>query len=248
MEGNMHILADEAALFTASARRVVEIGRAAIASRGGFHLALAGGNTPRGLYLRLIQPDLATLIDWSRVHVWFGDERTVPPDHEQSNYRMAAESLLTAVPIPPEQVHRMEGELPPEQAAERYGAQLEQGLPRSQNNSAQLDLALLGLGPDGHIASLFPGTDILHRRRSVAAVYVPHLDTWRLSLTLPVLNSARHLLLLVSGQKKADVIRHLMQRCPDAAPLPVQLLQPSGELEWFLDANAARHLPREVAV
>lgn len=233
----LHVLPDPEALYRATAARVLELGTQAIAERGTFHLALAGGATPQGLYMLLSSPELAGRLDWTKVHLYFGDERHVPPEHQDSNYRMVRESLLERLPATP-QVHRIAGELAPEQAAADYAALLDRQLPADG-----FDLVLLGLGPDGHIASLFPGSDTLNQRKQkVRADYVPKLNSWRITLTLPVLNHARHLLLLVSGAHKADVLRHVLRNIAHANPLPVEMLRPQGQLEWFVDAAAARHI------
>jgi 6-phosphogluconolactonase len=233
----LHILPDPPALFRAAAERLLEIGAQAIAKRGAFHLALAGGATPQGLYALLTTPELAGRLDWAQVRLYFGDERSVAPEHSDSNYRMVRESLLDTLPTAP-QVHRISGELPPEQAAADYAALLRTQLPQEG-----FDLVLLGLGPDGHIASLFPGSDALNQRKQpVVADYVPKLDSWRITLTLPTLNKTRHVILLVSGAHKADVLRHVLRNIGHANPLPVEMLRPAGELEWFVDADAARHI------
>jgi len=235
----LHILPDQAALYRAAAERVLDIGAHAIAARGAFHLALAGGATPQGLYALLSGAELSQRLDWPQVHLYFGDERAVPPDHADSNYRMVRESLLERLPAAP-QVHRIAGELTPEQAAADYAAQLARHLP-----AGGFDLILLGVGPDGHIASLFPGSDALNQRKqTVVADYVPKLDSWRITLTYPVLNRARHVMLLVSGAHKADVLRHVLRNITHASPLPVEMLRPQGQLEWFVDAPAARHIER----
>lgn len=231
----LHVLPDAAALYRAVAERLLALGEQAIAARGAFHLALAGGATPRGLYALLAGPGLAGRLDWTRVQLYFGDERCVAPDHPDSNYRMVREALLDHLPVAP-QVHRIAGERAPGQAAADYAALLASQLP-----DGVFDLVLLGLGPDGHIASLFPGSAALDERRAtVAAVYLPLLDAWRISLTLPLLNRARHLLLLVSGAAKAAVVRQALHDA--TAALPVQRLRPHGTLEWFLDAAAAARL------
>ena len=236
----LHTLPNQAALYRAAAERLLALGTAAIAEHGAFHLALAGGATPQGLYTLLSTDELAGRLDWAQVHLYFGDERCVPPDHHDSNYRMVRESLFDRLPVAP-QLHRISGELTPEQAAADYAALLRRQLP-----AAGFDLILLGLGPDGHIASLFPGSDTLHQQRqTVVADYVPKLDSWRITLTLPVLNRARHLLLLVSGAHKADVLRHVLRNISHANPLPVEMLRPRGSLEWFIDAPAARHIERQ---
>ena len=241
MQGQrVHVFDDVEALNQAAARRIHECADEAVADHGGFHLALAGGQTPVGVY-RTLQGIGG--FPWARTHVYLGDERTVPPDHADSNYRMARESLLDHVAVPAEQVHPVDTGRPPEQAAAAYAELLEANLPRTADGQPRFDLVLLGMGADGHVASLFPDTDILRRRkRPVAAVYVDKLDTWRISLTLPAINAARHVALLVAGGKKADVVRHVFHAGPDAAPLPVQKVQPEEGAEWFLDAEAGRHV------
>ncbi len=234
----IHVLADRPSLIEACATRILAVGRAAILLRGSFHLALAGGNTPRELYQRLAAHDYASHLDWDRVHLYFGDERGVPPDHRDSNYRMVRESLLDHIPIPAGNVHRIAAEQPPERAAELYAGELARHAPASPHGPA-LDLVLLGLGPDGHVASLFPHTAALEEReRSVVAVNVEQLQSWRITLTFPVLENAAHLLLLVSGAEKAPVVAQaLSSQIPP--PLPVQRLRPRGEVEWFMDVDAA---------
>ena len=240
----LHIHDNPAVLFEATARRIIELGNEAITQRGAFHIALAGGNTPRALYRCLGAPPIRQQLDWTRVHLWFSDERCVPPDHADSNYHMAIEALLERLPIEPDQFHRMEGELVPEIAAQRYSNALN-ALPHNGDDVPIFDLILLGLGADGHIASLFPDTPALETFQSpVVALHTARLQSWRLTLTLPVLNHARHLLLVVSGEKKADVLRHIFSETPEARPLPVQLLKPAeGALEWYIDRDAARYLP-----
>lgn len=241
MQGErVHVFDAIEPLNEAAARRVRECAAEAVADHGAFHVALAGGQTPVGVYQTLRGLDG---FPWQRTHVYLGDERSVPPDHEDSNYRMARESLLDHVPVPAGQVHPVDTDLPPEKAAARYGELLEASLPRGADGRPRFDLVLLGMGADGHVASLFPDTDILrHRKRLVAAVYVDKLDAWRISLTLPVINAARHVALLVAGAKKADVVRHVFHAGAEAAPLPVQRVQPEEGVEWFLDAEAGRYV------
>lgn len=241
---SIHILPSVEALYRASAERLLAIGNAAIAERGSFHLALAGGTTPRGLYRQLSTPELNSRLDWSRVHLYFGDERCVPPDHSDSNYRMVRESLLPGLPQPPAAVHRIAGELPPAQAAADYARQLHAALP-----AGRFDLVLLGLGPDGHMASLFPGTAALAVRDTAAtAVYVERLASWRISLTLPLLEQARHLMLLVAGAGKAEVVAQALGDPGPTTALPIQWLRPQGALEWYLDtAAASRYQTKDVS-
>lgn len=244
-ERRLHIHTDPAALAHAAAARCIELARSAQAGHGTFHVALAGGSTPRQLY-RLLATDYRESIDWARTHVYFGDERCVAPDHPDSNYAMAHEALLRHVAIPPAQVHRIEADDPdPRAAARRYADLLQHRLPRPHAHATGcFDLVLLGLGPDGHIASLFPDTPILDEQRAwVAAVRVEKLSAWRISLTYPVLNAARHVALLVAGDGKAAVIRDVIATPGAAARYPAGRLHPAGELEWFLDHAAARLLP-----
>ncbi|ROR34663.1 6-phosphogluconolactonase [Inmirania thermothiophila] len=246
MPPQIRILDDPETLAEAAAARCEEILRRAVATAGTAHLALAGGRTPRALYRRLARRGG---IDWRRVHVWFGDERAVPFDDPRSNYRMARETLLEHVPVPPAQVHPMRARPPClRDDAEAYAATLCALAPLSALGVPCLDLVLLGLGADGHVASLFPGTRALAERDDpVAAVDEPGIEPPRLTLTLPVLDHARHLLLLVAGEEKAAVVRRALAEAPRGEPLPVQRLAPRGTLEWFLDAAAAAGVPREGA-
>ncbi|OBS10147.1 6-phosphogluconolactonase [Acidihalobacter prosperus] len=232
-----HTLADADRLYAAVADRVIALAESAVAARGRFHLALAGGNTPRRLYERLAARDDT---DWNRWEIWFGDERCVAPEHQDSNYRMARETLLAHVPIPASQVHPMIADpaIAPERAAADYADALSAHLPQ-QAGWPILDAVLLGLGPDGHTASLFPGTPILDVLDTpVAAVHVPRLSAWRISLTLPVLAHARHLLFVVEGAGKSDVLARLA-RGPAAGEPPLPVERVSGpRAEWYLDAAA----------
>jgi 6-phosphogluconolactonase len=225
-------------LFRTVAEHLLAAADEAVAGRGGFHWALAGGATPEGLYRLLAAPGYAARLPWSATHVWFGDERCVPPDHPDSNFRMASRALLDHVPVAPGQVHRMAGEGPPEAAAADYAEALGRDLPAAAGGVPVLDLVLLGLGPDGHVASLFPGTQALTASQAATAVYVPKLGAWRLSLSLPVLNAARRVWLLASGGDKAAVVRQALGE-PGDDPLPVQRLAPRGDWAWYLDAAAA---------
>lgn len=237
-----HILPDETALYRAAAERVVQIAGEAIKARGSFHLVLSGGRTPEGLYTALAQPEFAERVDWQHTHVYFGDERTVPPEHADSNFRLAHECLLAHVPVPDTQVHRMAGEHPAAEAAAAYAEVLARHVP-SEHGWPRFDLVLLGMGLDGHVASLFPDTTALTvTDATVVAVYVPKLNTRRITLTFPVLNHARHVLLLVAGAKKAAVVQQALREPSGPHPLPVQCLRPQGELEWFLDAQAGAGL------
>jgi 6-phosphogluconolactonase len=236
-----HVYPDLEALSHNLAARWLDHARQCIARRGSAHMVLAGGGTPRRLYEVLAGSRDADL--WSRVHVYFSDERCVPPDHPDSNYRMARQALLDHVPIPAAQVHPILADLDSVRLdAARYARTLRLHAPTGPGGLPCFDLVLLGLGTDGHIASLFPGTCILREReRAVAAVYVPRLKRWRISLTYPVLRQARVLWILAAGAAKADILDRIWRE--PAAGLPVQALADLETLEWHLDEAAAEHIP-----
>lgn len=244
MAAQVRVFSDVDTLNAAAARHWVDCAADAIAQRGAFHVALSGGSTPRRLYALLASEPWRDHLDWSHTHIWFGDERAVAPDHPDSNYRMACEALLDHVPLPVSQVHRIEGELPDAtEAAQRYAAALEDTLPRASEGAPQFDLMLLGMGPDGHTASLFPGSGLPEvRDRPVAAAYVEQAGMWRISLTLPVINAAHQVLLLVAGADKASMLARVLGQAPATEPLPVELIAPQGDTQWFLDGAAARQL------
>jgi 6-phosphogluconolactonase len=223
------------------ARRAAE----AAAARGRFAVLLSGGSTPRRMYQLLAEPPYRDQVDWGRVDVFWGDERAVPPDHLDSNYRMAREALLSKVPVPPARVHRMEAERADRDAAAReYQAGIARafGVPDSGAPPA-FDLALLGLGPDGHTASLFPGTAALKETgRWVVVNYVPKFAADRMTVTAPVLNRAREVLFLVAGPDKAGPLAEVLEGPRDPERLPAQLVRPEGRLDWFVDAAAAARL------
>ncbi len=215
--------------------------REAISARGSFTVALAGGNTPRPLYRRLAQRPFVDEVDWSRVQVYFGDERGVPADHPENNFRMARETLLDHVPLPAANIHPIRAEPAYiRQAARAYSETVERDVPADEAGVPSFDLILLGLGPDGHTASLFPATCVLHERhRHAVAVYVDRLKTWRVSLTLPVLDHARALLFLVTGADKAPAVARVLDPASTGPQLPAQMLKPQGAVIWLLDAAAA---------
>ena len=235
MKPEIVVHADAAALACAAANLVVESARQAIAKRGAFALVLAGGSTPERTYRELAARPSALDV----AHTWFlfGDERCVPPDHERSNYRMARGALLDPLDVPPERVQRMEGELDPESAARRYEERLSEVLAQ---HDGRLDLVLLGIGGDGHTASLFPGTAALdERERRVVANWVPKLGEWRLTLTLPILDRARSVAFLVSGKDKAAIVAEAFGGAEHATPHPCERVRPEdGELRVLLDRAA----------
>jgi len=238
-------LADPAALARAGAEELARCAADAVRERGIFTVALAGGSTPRRLYALLADEDapFRALVPWRRTHAFFGDERHVPPDHPDSNFRMASEALLSRVPVAG--VHRILGELPdPRAAAAAYEADLRAffGLPREGGPPPSLDLVLLGLGADGHTASIFPGSPALdERRRWVVAPWVERLAVHRITLTLPLLRRARTIAFLVSGAEKAAALARVLASPPTAPMLPAALVaaEAEGSVLWLVDAGAA---------
>ncbi len=220
-----------------AAERFVSLASAAIGQSGRFTVALAGGSTPERLYKLLAASPYRERVRWNAVHLFFGDERTVPPDDAQSNYRMAKRSLLDAVPEA--HVYRMEGEREPHEAAASYDTVLREQF--VGQNPPRFDLILLGMGPDGHTASLFPHTDALDVTATfVVANYVAKMDTWRLTLTYPVLNAAAQVLFLVGGADKAPAVREVVQGASNCSEYPSQGVLPSdGTVTFLLDPAAA---------
>ena len=236
-----------AGLAGAAAAHFVEQAVAAIEARGRFAVALPGGSTPRATYALLAGPEFARRIDWARVHVFWGDERCVPPDHPDSNYSMARETLLDHVPIPVENVHRVRGEIDPAQAADEYERTLRDFFatrPGEAEAATCFDLILLGMGGDGHTASLFPGTAAIHEdTRWVVAHFVDQLNAWRLTLTPIAINAAAQVTFLVAGAGKAERLREVLTGPLQPDRLPSQIVQPAaGRLLWLLDTAAAAQL------
>ena len=232
----IRVFRDAAELTENAARYFVEAARESIELSGRFTVALAGGRTPRALYELLATDPYADAVDWSSVEIYFGDERTVPPDHRDSNYRMAKETLLDQVLLPRTHVHRMKGELPPEAAAIEYGKMLKDRF----GDDGGLDLILLGMGDGGHTAALFPETEALketHHR--CVANFVPKLDTWRITLTAPFINQSREALVLVEGAGKAQRIQEVLEGPEDPQRLPIQMIQPRDKYFWLMDTAAA---------
>lgn len=235
----VHRLRDPRAVAEAAARLIASMAESALSAQGKFSIALSGGSTPRATYERLAEHDLSGGIDWTKVDVFFGDERMVPPADGASNYRMAREAILDKVPIPPSNVHRIHGELPPEAAADGYAVEL---------GTEPLDLVLLGMGDDGHVASLFPGTpELLRTDRTVLTSRAAMPPFERVTIALPVINAARAVVLLVTGESKAARVAEVFQERASGVPrLPAARVAPRrGELHWFLDAAARRLLEAE---
>lgn len=234
-----------AAVAETAAARFARAVEGAVTARGVARVALAGGRTPEALYRLLAEMPYRDVIDWSSVSVFWGDERCVPPDHPDSNYRMVREALLAHVAIPEANIHRMRGELAdPAAGAHEYEEVLREACCIEVDTLPRLDLCLLGLGPDGHTASLFPGSPaIRERQRWVMAGWVEKFGAWRLTCTPPVINNARHVLFLVTGAEKAETVRAMLEGPVDPDRLPAQIVRPAyGQLEWLLDRDAAVRL------
>ena len=210
---------------------------------GPLHIVLAGGGTPRAFYQFLAKRP-AGEIDWHQIHFWWGDERCVPPDHDESNYRMVRESLLDHIDIVPGNIHRMRGESQPESEAQRYGREIAEFVPLAKNGLPVFDLILLGMGSDGHTASIFPDSELDEKNSDYCAVtHHPESGQKRITLTMPVLNQARQVLFMVSGEGKAEVVRQILQYKKDFSDLPAARVRPvTGEIVWFLDREAAKFI------
>jgi 6-phosphogluconolactonase len=238
---------DADALVSATARRLAELIARAIRRNGSAMVSLTGGSTPRALYETLGNPSQPwrAQIDWARVHLFWGDERHVPPDHPDSNFGMADAALIRHVPIPASHVHRMRGELAdPHDAAREY----EHGI-----RDVVFDVMLLGLGEDAHIASIFPGSPLLagdgttgradRHGPLVTAIYAPHLSAWRITLTPAAILDAQAIVMLVAGEKKAAAVHAALDLPLDVTRYPAQLLREAGDrVEWFIDRAAGARL------
>jgi 6-phosphogluconolactonase len=239
------IVGDTDELNRAAADEFARCAQLSISARGRFCVALAGGSTPRGVYSLLAddQRNSDKPLSWEKIFVFFGDERHVPPDDPESNYRMAKESLLSKVPIPSENVFRVAAELDAGTAAAQYEEKLRAFFQTGPNEWPQFDLIMLGIGPDGHTASLFPESAALNENsRMVVANWVEKFKTYRITFTFPVLNHAAEIIFLVSGENKAEILKHVLQG-PQTDAYPCQRVQPvNGRLLWLVDKAAAKLL------
>lgn len=248
MTTTIEVFPDADALARTVAHRLIETARAKVAEQGVFTLALSGGSTPKKLHRELTAA--GGDLPWDSIHLFFGDERNVGPDHEDSNFRMARETLLDSISIPAENVHRILAEQEARQAAAEYEVDLREFF-ESRNLIREgfptFDVILLGMGDDGHTASLFPGTEALHEKAQwVAGNQVPQLETNRITLTYPVINHAAEVMLLVAGAGKADRLEEVLHTRKGEAAYPVQGVQPVGALRWMLDEAAAAKLPADI--
>jgi 6-phosphogluconolactonase len=248
----IHIAVNADELSRRAAAEFVRLAREAIQTKGSFTVALAGGSTPKGLYLLLAdEASLREPLAWDRIHFFWGDERHVPPDHADSNYRMAHEAMLSKVPVPPANIHRVMSEYPDATlAADEYERTLRDFFQCAAGQFPRFDLVLLGMGPDGHTASLFPGTEALREQnRLVVANWVGKFKAYRITMTAPVFNHAACVIFLVSGEEKAETLRAVLRGENQPERFPSQLIQPAnGRLVWLVDQAAARFLPESSAL
>ncbi len=243
MQGLKRVLPSMDTLCQDAAKELLRLIHRTIEERDIFHLFLAGGSTPKSFYKLLASPIYASAIPWGKVHLYFGDERHVTPDHSESNYRMVNDALLTKISIDPTHVHRIQGELSADQAAETYHKVIDSLIPSDKDGKPQPDLVLLGLGPDGHIASLFPGTDILDNHQAYcAAVWVEKQKSWRMSITYPIINNACNLWFFVAGENKQAIVERVFNPPTASEPLPVERITAQGAITWFMDQSAAKLL------
>jgi 6-phosphogluconolactonase len=238
----IQVYPDLESLSRAAAELLVMQANQAVAARGRFSVALSGGSTPRRTYELLAAPPLKGQAPWDRVHVFWGDERCVPLDDPRSNARLAQAAWLDHVPIPKDQIHPLDCSQAPAAAARHYEAQLRKFF---AGRPPRLDLVLLGLGDNGHTASLFPGTPALEEKaRWAAAVSLARPDLDRVTLTAPLINQAARVVFLVAGKSKAEVLQEVLHGPRDPGRLPAQLIQPqTGDLLWLVDLAAAARLP-----
>ena len=246
MKGILRILDGTDALCEAAAAEFLSAAADAVREHGSFSVALAGGSTPKALYAMLAtDPQLRAGIPWDKLYFFFSDERHVPPDHPDSNFRMAQEAMLSKVSLAPQQVARIKGEYPDaRQVAREYEQTLRDFFHLAAGRLPRFDLVLLGMGPDGHTASLFPGTRALREgKRLVVSNWVEKLGTDRITMTVPVLNNAARILFLVQGEEKASALKVVLDGPRNPGQLPAQLIQPAnGQLLWLVDKAAARLL------
>ena len=239
---NIQIFENAQTVAREAADRFVSDAATAIKANGRFSVALAGGSTPKLTYQLLASDAYKTKVEWAKVYIFFGDERTVPPTHNDSNFRMASDAMLNHVGLPPGNVNRMVGEADPKEAASVYESVLRAFF--AGQAWPAFDLLLLGMGDDGHTASLFPGSAALEETKAwVVANWVKKFDTFRITLSAPAINAAKHILFTVNGEAKAQRLPEVLHGARNTQVLPSQLIAPtSGNLEWLVDKAAAQKL------
>ena len=241
------ICRDAEELARQAAEQFVALAQEAIARSGRFAAALSGGSTPKALYSLLASREFQPRVEWPRVHLFWSDERCVPPDHPDSNFRMVRQTLLAGIQIPETNIHRMIGEKEPAEAAALYEAELKVFFGAEGGHWPRFDLIFLGVGEDGHTASLFPGSKAENEtERLVAAVYVERLQSYRLTLTLPVINAAAQVAFLVSGESKAKIVHEILAAPGGSRDYPASKVTPAdGKVTWFVTLDAATGLPAQ---
>jgi len=238
IQRQIHVVADPNALALEAAQRAVAAGKKAVAAKGSFSIALSGGSTPKAMFSLMAQEPLKSQIDWAKWQVYWGDERCVAPDHADSNFKMATDAMLSKVPIPAANIHRMRAEIDPNAAATEYGQLLQKNF-----GEGGLDLVLLGMGPDGHTLSLFPGTTALSEtKHRVVSNWVEKFKTFRVTFTAPFANKAKQIMVMLGGADKKDRVKEVLDGPYEPTRLPIQLIDPAlngGELIWLMDKAAA---------
>jgi len=246
VDREIRILADGAAIARRAAQEFVQAAADAVRTRGSFNVALAGGSTPKALYNLLVNdPALRSQVPWDKMHLLFGDERHVPPDHPDSNFRMATETMISKAPVKPEQVTRIKGEYPDAgQAALEYEKALREYFKLKDGEYPRFDLVLVGMGNEGHTLSLFPGTKALHADGRIAVRnWVGKLYAERITLTAPAASNAARVIFMVTGADKAPALKGVLEGPFEPEQLPAQLLQPkNGKLLWVVDTAAGSML------
>ena len=246
MEREIRILPDGAAIARRAAQEFVQAAASAVRERGSFNVVLSGGSTPKALYRLLVNdPALRSQVPWDKIRLFFGDERHVPPDHPDSNFRMATEAMISKSPLKPEQVTRIKGDYPDaDRAALEYEKDLREYFKLKDGEYPRFDLVLAGMGNEGHTLSLFPGTKALHAdTRIVVRNWVGKLCTERITLTAPAASNAARIIFMVTGADKALALKGVLEGPYEPEQLPAQLLQPkNGKLLWLVDAAAGSML------
>ncbi|HTQ61718.1 MAG TPA: 6-phosphogluconolactonase [Candidatus Solibacter sp.] len=246
----VRILPNAAAIARRAAERLVEIAAEGVRRKGSFELVLSGGSTPKALHTLLVSdPELRSKVPWDKMHLFFGDERHVKPDDPRSNYRMALETLISKSPLKPEQIHRIKAEYPiAEDAAKDYERQIRAHFKLAEGEFPRFDLVLLGMGSEGHTASLFPGTKALQEnRRIVVHNWVGKVLMDRITLTAPALNNAGFVLFMVTGADKCLALTAVLERAYEPEQLPAQLIRPlNGSLLWLVDTAAGSQLTHAI--
>jgi 6-phosphogluconolactonase len=250
VKAEVRILPDAPAIANRCAQKFVEIAAAAVKEKGSFEVALSGGSTPKLLYSLLVDdPALCSQVPWDKMHIFFGDERHVKPDHPDSNFCMAREAMFSKSPLKPEQVTRIKGEYPEaKDAAKEYDQYLRTFYKLSEGQFPRFDLVLLGMGNEGHTASLFPGTKALRENRRIAVHnWVGKVLMDRITLTAPAINNAANVIFMVTGADKAAALTAVLERFYEPDQLPAQLIQPlKGTLLWLVDTTAGNLLTRAI--